>query len=69
MVLMNRLTDKIIGLCLGVALIALSITIIFKPIGYYLGQYIDFTEVRPFICPFLFLLGTLFVWTTFRKSK
>lgn len=61
--------DKFFGVCLGGALIALSITLLLKPSGYYLGHRLDFSEIRPFFSVFLLILGSLFIWTAFRKKK
>lgn len=61
--------DKLLGFCLGGALIALSITLFLKPSGYYLGHHLDFSEIRPFFSAFLLILGSLFIWTAIRKKK
>jgi hypothetical protein len=59
--------EKLPGIFLGCALITLSVTLFFKPTGVFVGHFLDFSKEKVYFCPFLFVLGVLFFWTSLRK--
>ncbi|OGR26528.1 MAG: hypothetical protein A2277_03930 [Desulfobacterales bacterium RIFOXYA12_FULL_46_15] len=63
---MNKLSFRI----LGIVLVLSSVSIWLNPIIHSRadGMTFDFTEVKTLVCSFLIILGSVFIWTTFKKK-